>query len=121
MILIGEVILFCFGVYLLIVGKADYDKRYELRGWRARVVGLMLMAPIPVCLMLGLAAGIVIGAVSAARRQPPPSEADIRHYAALGEIVIFFVCFCAALVVRHVLRTPKARPAEPPADVLPVE
>jgi hypothetical protein len=47
-----EMLFFVFGVYSFVFGKVSLPWNISLTGWRARVSGIFLMAPLPVVLLL---------------------------------------------------------------------
>ena len=57
MCLFAELLMFAGGVYALIAGKVTLTRSTRLTGWRARVAGLFLAAPLP----LALGSGFMIG------------------------------------------------------------
>ncbi len=58
--LLIEIMMILGGLYALIKAKLSLTDRFHLEGWRARIVGLFWMAPIPVTFLIGLAAGLLI-------------------------------------------------------------
>ncbi len=58
--LVIEIIMILGGLYALIKAKLNLTDRFYLEGWRARVVGLIWIAPLPVTFLIGLAAGLLI-------------------------------------------------------------
>jgi uncharacterized membrane protein YedE/YeeE len=60
-ILIAEILMLVGGLYALIAGKVRLTKNMVLKGWRARVAGLFLIAPLPLALLAGLLIGLLMG------------------------------------------------------------
>jgi uncharacterized membrane protein YedE/YeeE len=60
-ILIAEILMLVGGLYALIAGKVRLTKNMYLEGWRARVAGLFLIAPLPLALLAGLLIGLLMG------------------------------------------------------------
>ncbi len=58
--MIIEIIMILGGLYALIAGKFNLTDRFYLQGWKARIVGLLWMSPLPITFVIGLAAGIFI-------------------------------------------------------------
>jgi hypothetical protein len=77
------------GLYALIAGKVKLTRTITLRGWRARVAGLLLMAPLP----LGLLTGFFIGLLLAADALP---QSALNYVAFLD---FFYVIAGLAVVV----------------------
>jgi hypothetical protein len=48
-----EMLVFIFGVYALVFGSIRLPWKMSLGGWRARIAGLFLMAPLPILILLG--------------------------------------------------------------------
>ena len=59
--MIAEIVMLLGGLYALIAGKVKLTKNLQLEGWRARVAGLFLAAPLPLALLTGLLIGILFG------------------------------------------------------------
>ena len=49
-----EMLVFLFGMYAFLFGSVRLPWRLSLVGWRARVAGLFLMAPLPILILLGV-------------------------------------------------------------------
>lgn len=49
-----EMLVFLFGMYAFLFGKVRLPWRMSLMGWRARVAGLFLLAPLPILILLGV-------------------------------------------------------------------
>ena len=56
-----EIIMFLGGIYLLFRPKLDLTDRIYLEGQRARIVGIMWIAPLPLAFILGVLVGVLIG------------------------------------------------------------
>ncbi len=52
-----EMLVFIFGVYAFVFGSVRLPWKLSLAGWRARVAGLFLMAPLPILILLGQVVG----------------------------------------------------------------
>lgn len=52
-----EMLVFIFGVYAFTFGSVRLPWNLRVVGWRARVAGLFLMAPLPILILLGQVAG----------------------------------------------------------------
>lgn len=49
-----EMLLFVFGVYAFVFGSIRLPWDLSLVGWRARIAGLFLMAPLPILIYIGV-------------------------------------------------------------------
>ena len=61
-LLIVELLLLAGGLYALIVGRVKLTKNLYLEGWRARIAGLFLVAPLPLAFATGILIGVLLGA-----------------------------------------------------------
>ena len=52
-----EMLIFIFGVYAFTFGNVRLPWSLSVSGWRARVAGIFLMAPLPILLLLGRVVG----------------------------------------------------------------
>ena len=48
-----EMLVFIFGVYALVFGSIRLPWKMSMSGWRARIAGLFLIAPLPILILLG--------------------------------------------------------------------
>jgi len=92
------------GLVALVTGKVSLTKNLVVHGAMARVVGAILMLPIP----LALGCGILLGVVMAA--QGGKSMDDIRIYAAILDVGITVGCILLAVIVAAM--SPKSKPAK---------
>jgi hypothetical protein len=60
--LIAEILMLVGGLYALIAGRVRLTKNMYLEGWRARIAGLFLAAPLPLAFVAGFSIGLLIGA-----------------------------------------------------------
>ena len=60
-LLIVEIGMLLGGLYALITGKLSLSKTMQLEGWRARVAGIFLAAPLPLALVIGFILGFAAG------------------------------------------------------------
>ena len=61
-LLIAEILMLVGGLYALVAGKVRLTKNMYLEGWRARVAGLFLAAPLPLAFLAGLLIALLIAA-----------------------------------------------------------
>jgi hypothetical protein len=92
--LVVEIIMILGGLYAFIKAKLNLTDRFYLEGWRARVVGLFWMAPMPVAFLAALAAGILI-----AMGVLPQS---VKVYVAFIEPVVVIGAIIGSIVFAHV-------------------
>jgi len=59
-LLVVEIAMLLVGIYALITGKLRLAYSLPLEGWRARVAGLLLAAPLPLTLLIGMLIGLVL-------------------------------------------------------------
>ncbi|HEY5571567.1 MAG TPA: hypothetical protein VIK64_01015 [Anaerolineales bacterium] len=52
-----EMLIFIVGLYTLVFGRLRLPGNLDLRGWRARVAALFLIAPLPLAILLGRVIG----------------------------------------------------------------
>lgn len=48
------------GIYIIITGNAWFTDRLKVKGWPARIVGLILLAPIPLTILIIVALSFLI-------------------------------------------------------------
>ena len=60
--LIAEIVMLVGGLYALIAGRVRLTKNMYLQGYRARVAGLFLAAPLPLAFLAGLLIAMLVGA-----------------------------------------------------------
>ncbi len=94
-----EIILGIAGIWILLVGKVPGwivgEKGYEITGNKARLVGLILLLPIPITLVGGALLVLLFGEAGAG-------------YSFLLEIAAFIVAMISALVLMRKYRVPTA-------------
>ena len=100
----------CLGLYVLIAGKVPANKRsrYEVRGWPARIIGIICLLPIP----LSLGGAMVAAALMMAQGMDVNDKSFFWVGTAIeGGVVV--ACLVAILVIRLNYRTPVVdQPAE---------
>jgi len=52
-----EMLIFIVGLYTLVFGRLRLPGNLDLRGWRARVAAIFLIAPLPLAILLGRVIG----------------------------------------------------------------
>jgi hypothetical protein len=104
MILVLEIVMLIAGIAALVKGEIKWSKSRVTTGMVARIVGIIMLLPLP----LAFTAGFVLGAVQAATRHPA-NVASVRVTAIVIEVVIVLVCFLLALTVGLVSAHPPAK------------
>jgi hypothetical protein len=59
MLIGAEFAMICMGLYFLFTGKVGSRGGAAITGWKARIIGLMLILPIPLGVVGGILCGIV--------------------------------------------------------------
>lgn len=108
MILGLEIGMLIAGILALVRGRVAWGKARAVTGPAARVIGVVLLLPIP----LAFAVGFAIGFESGLRGQQL-SAAD-KEFITLTEVVITVACLLVALAISGVTSKPTTE-AEPPA------
>jgi len=108
---IAEIASLVFGIITLATGKFRLTRNKVVYGAPARIVGGLLVAPLPVALAVGMLYGIVIVAGKGG------GQTDILHpptAMVIAEVMIFLVFFSAAMIVAMVnAGPPKRKPRRP--------
>jgi uncharacterized membrane protein YqjE len=99
-LLIVEIGYFIWGLYVLIAGRVRLSRSLNLEGRRARVVGLIMVAPLPLAFLTGL----LMGALIQAGVLPTPV---VRSYGTIIEILIVAGALAGILAYTRITR-PKA-------------
>jgi hypothetical protein len=99
-LLLVEIGYFIWGLYVLIAGRVRLSRSLNLEGRRARVVGLIMVAPLPLAFLTGL----LMGALIQAGVLPTPV---VRSYGTIIEILIVAGALAGILAYTRITR-PKA-------------
>ncbi|MBA3534679.1 MAG: hypothetical protein H0T73_22395 [Ardenticatenales bacterium] len=97
MLFIFEVLLLLCGLYAIATGKlpqAVFGKKYRTEGLGERLIGLMLVVPMPTAFIVGEILAVLYG-----------SE-DAFVYRSIFEMVLLVLMLTAALVVNRRVRQP---------------
>jgi hypothetical protein len=81
-----EMLVFILGVYAFVFGSVRLPWNLSVVGWRARVSGLFLMAPLPVLILLGQVVG-----------QGVDQDTALSFYGMMELIIVLFGIFGAVL------------------------
>jgi hypothetical protein len=103
MIIGAEVALLFLGLYALIAGKLPTGKKakHEVRGWPARVVGIICLLPLPLSFLVGSIVAVLMVAQG--------KEVTRESFFWLGTAIegsIVLACAVTAGVLARVYRTP---------------
>jgi hypothetical protein len=90
-VLIGMLVM---GIYTLVTGKIKLSARKIVEGGMARLIGLILMVPLPLTLGIGLILGI-----AAAAQNPQNPQAHIPAWAAFIGIGSAAICAITAILI----------------------
>jgi hypothetical protein len=102
MFLILEIPMLIGGLYALIAGKLTPSKGLRLQGRRARIIGLFLIAPLPLTLISGLVLGIFIAANGL-------DSSIFQAVTIIVEVLLTLVCLAVAGILAS-----DAKPSNPP-------
>jgi hypothetical protein len=94
-----DIIMLIFGIITLVRGKFLLTRAKEVRGVPARIIGVILMLPLPLSFM----AGLVLGAVIAAQGK---NEDELRTAGIILGVSITAICFISAIVLAAVTAQP---------------
>ncbi|CAN5481914.1 hypothetical protein BH10PLA2_BH10PLA2_17180 [soil metagenome] len=107
MLLVAEIALFCFGLYVLIGGKISRKGIVVLTGWRARIIGLVYLLPLP----LSLVGGAIFGILWVLSGHDP-KDRSVYGYALAIEVACFIACLLAAWILQRRFRIQLAEQEE---------
>ncbi len=96
-----EIAMLIFGIITLIRGRFLLTRAKEVRGWKARFIGLLLVMPFPLSFLIGM----VLGAIFLSTGKDVEGQ-DFRSAAFIAEFSIVAVCFIAAIGVATVFAEP---------------
>ena len=102
-----QLILAIAGVYMLIAGKVPNwvlgKKGYEIVGTNARIIGLVLVLPLPFSFGVGLVLGVLFGEVAVS-------------YGFVIDIVVLIVELIIAFILIRQFRTPVSSQSDAPSS-----
>jgi hypothetical protein len=99
-----EVLALIYGIMTLVRGRFSWGKTKEVRGAPAYVIGVVLMATIPLAMLLW----VIFNFDELQKGGPPQFRMDAR--AVLPEIVAVAVCWGSALLIAGFTARPKVHP-----------
>lgn len=100
------------GLIALFKGQITFTKSKTVRGWPARFIGLILIAPLPIQLMLGIAWGIVL---AAQQKSDAEIQQQIENYGMGVDLAITLGCLVLAFILAATFSKP---PVQPPVEAL---
>lgn len=92
-----EIAMLVMGAYALIAGKLG-SKTHQVVGWKARVIGIVMLTYLPLAFMLGIVVGIMKGA--------SPSGDDMDVVLIVGSIALLAVTAIIAGILYNVWKQP---------------
>ncbi len=108
MILGMEIALLVLGILALATGKLTLTRTRVVRGWPARLLGLLAILPLPLCFLVGF----ILGFITVARGQPFDVQAQ-RLTLSLIEAGITLLCLVALYGIGWFLADDLAAEVEP--------
>jgi hypothetical protein len=101
-----DIIMLIFGIIALVRGKFLLTRAKEVRGVPARIIGIVLMIPLP----LSFVAGLALGAMMASQGK---SVDDLRLAGSILGVTITGLCFVSAIAIavataRPIVKAPAA-------------
>ncbi len=96
-ILIAEIVLIISGIWALATGKVPslvFGKKYRIEGLGARLIGLILILPMPFAFVAGIVLVLLLG------------QDEGALYGTLLEIGTLVACLLVALVISYRIRKP---------------
>jgi sugar lactone lactonase YvrE len=108
MIFVLEFALLILGILALVKGKFKLSERREVTGAAARVVGVVLILPLP----LAFSAGLVIGFMEGMQGRSVMSNA-MQTTLVIMEVLILAACICLALGISLSMAQPPVRELPP--------
>ena len=96
-----DVILLILGIIVLIKGQVMLTRTKEVRGTPARVIGVLLILPLP----LGFLAGLLLGAFYVAQGKPV-TKSEIQGVGTILGVAIIVLCVLTAIVVASAYAQP---------------
>jgi hypothetical protein len=104
--LIAEICALIGGIIAVVTGKFTLTRNKVVRGAPARIVGVLLMVPLPVAIFFSI---VVLGALLVRGGFDPTNPTNVPIGLRLIEPAIFVIFFTAALIIAAV----HAEPPEP--------
>jgi hypothetical protein len=93
-----------FGIIALVRGQFSLTRTKVVTGVPARIIGLILLLPLP----LMLVGGLLIGIVYAAQGKQPTAD-DLRGVGIVLELGVILTCFLVAVIIAGATAQPPKR------------
>jgi hypothetical protein len=87
-----QIVMLIFGIITLIRGRFLLTRAKEVRGWPARIIGILVIAPLPICFMFGLVLGAFLATMGKSF-----DDNDIRPSIQIVDVAIVASCFLSAI------------------------
>ncbi len=107
--LVAEIFMLVFGIMALVTGKFTLTRARVVTGVPARVVGAILVLPLPLALVMGF----LLGAVLVAQGKQITRD-EVQKYAAPLELGIILICMLTAVIVAAITAHPPQKKGPPP-------
>jgi hypothetical protein len=101
MLLILEIVMLICGIVVLITGKFSLTRTKVVRGAVARIIGGVMILPLPLALGAALLIGVVLGASGRV-----PDMDKFKMFGTIMELAIVLICFVTAMVIAGVYAKP---------------
>lgn len=98
MIFGAQIGILVYGLFILIKGEMSMGGGEFLRGWAARLCGLLCFIPIPLGAVLGFGYGIYLGVKGVTESQL--KEEYIWHFAGMEVVVLIAVYFLVTITAK---------------------
>ena len=106
--LVVELLMLLAGVYALMAGKLQVTNKLRLKGWRARVAGLILIAPVPLALLAGVVLSLLVDAGALSE--------SVVDYVGIIDMALVLLALAAAVIFGYAMRDRAgAEEPQPPA------
>ena len=104
-----EILMLIFGIIALVRGRFLLTRAKEVRGWPARIIGVLLIMPFPLSFLVGM----VLGGVFVAMGKSVDDQ-EFRSAASILGFAIVAICFLSAIGIAMFLAEPirKNRPGQ---------
>lgn len=109
-----QIIMLLFGIYTLIRGRFLLTRASEVRGWPARIIGLVLIAPWPLAFLIGM----MLGAMILAQGKSVAGR-DFQLTAGFLEFGIVVFCLILAIGIAKVYAQPIRKRQDSESDEVP--
>lgn len=97
------IIMFIFGIIALVRGRFLLTRAKEVRGWPARIIGILLMAPFPLSFLVGIVLGAVFVALG---KKVDAGDKDFLLAAQIAGFAVVAICLIAAIAVALIFSQP---------------